>query len=181
MGRAPFEDFAPREGFRLGRGIDGSYILEASVSAERLLGVFLEAIAQLGDYGIVVVEDANLSGGLEIEESLSDEMENWKIRSSIVDFEDVILHDGRVGVTVFEKSLGDEVRVDSHKTLRVLTEEPSRYLRVLSRFSIEFDPSLELVSERAHSHSVPARGADRLLELKHRLHVRRDVWIGEEE
>ncbi|MEQ8765028.1 MAG: hypothetical protein RL885_13935 [Planctomycetota bacterium] len=176
----PAVEQSPMEGYRVEPAEDGLWRIIASVSAEKLIDLLLDCTSRLSSQVFAVIEDAWASGGADFEEYFSVEMDLCVLQSYLFEFGPLVLDDGFLGVSVFDKSVADEIRLDVHKNLQILTDEVGRYSPILRRFGLAHLPELRLVSESPHYHcTVPDR--ERSLDLfKVWLHAEPDPLVHDE-
>lgn len=171
---------APVEGYRVELAEDGLWRIIASASAEKLLPLLLESTSCLSPHVFAVIEDAWTSGGAEYDEYFSPELDNCVLQSYLLEFETLLLDDGCLGVSIYDKSVADEIRLDVHKNLQILTEDIERYAPILASHGLSHRPSLRLISEHPHYHCTVA-DRERSLDLfKIWLHAEPDPLVHEE-
>ncbi len=176
----PAVAFTPQEGFREEVTEDGLPRIVAAASGDRILDLFLDSVAALGPYVFAIIEDASTSGGADYEEYFSVELDNCVLRSYLVEFQSLVLHDGCLGVSVFDKSMADEIRLDVHKNLQIVTEKPKEHRVRLESLGLRLDPDLRLVSELPHYHCTSSHHGRQLEMFKTWLQACPDPLIREE-
>src|SRR5579884_1874526 len=123
---SPHGPVRPREGYRREVYRAGGLevpVLAASASCEKLFGLFLALLEPLGPVVDVVLETAHQSGGAGHRDLPRTAIDLPVLQSHLLDFEDLLLHDGCTGVAVLSASGPMEVQFDEHKLLIVYARQ----------------------------------------------------------
>ncbi|MGL4943989.1 MAG: hypothetical protein ACRC46_12460 [Thermoguttaceae bacterium] len=166
----------PREGFRRDIYADAERqftvpVLVCSVSAEQIFDVFLDLLTPLGGTTDVVLETSHHYTHGEHRDFLRRDIEVPVLKSLLCDYEDMLLHDGCVGIAVIHTSDMLEVQWDEHKILTVYGQRLQPFEAVLRRYGIRLCGSLRTIPEAEHIHSSHDRFAEDFLALKASLGV----------
>ncbi|MFO0817891.1 MAG: hypothetical protein U1A77_08120 [Pirellulales bacterium] len=148
----------PRQGYRHDRFHDeraGAEIpvLMASASAERLFDLFLDLLDPLGEIVDVVLETSHLHEVSGHTDLFRHGIDLPVLKSTLYDFEDLLLHDGCTGIAVLNPALSQEVQFDEHKLLIVYGRPLHAYERILRRYGVPRIDDLRFVSEAEHLHA----------------------------
>jgi hypothetical protein len=140
-------------------------VLMAAASQEVLLDLFFELLEPLGDTVDVVLESshARQSGH---EDLVREHMDAPILKSTLYDFEDLLLNDGCTGLAVLNPQLPLEVQFDEHKLLIMYGMDLKPFEEVLERFGLTCQPDLKFITEAEHVHSSTEEYSRQLEQLK---------------
>jgi len=93
-----------------------------------------------------------------------------------LDFEELLLNDGLVGVAIYGESSRAEVQLTKHKVIQVFASELSYFRRVLSRYSIREDSELKFLFEDFYLLVSSETGDQAMEALKDRLCIDNSVF-----
>lgn len=147
----------PREAYRTGIHRVGNRkipTMAATVSAERLLGVFLELVAPMGPGVDVVLETSHGSKNGKHRDLAREDIDLTVLSSHLLDFEEYLLADGLTGLVVCsqaDKPL-QEVQLDEHKVLVVYAYDLRPFIEVMERHGIREEREMMLILEDEHAH-----------------------------
>jgi hypothetical protein len=166
----------PREGFRLDVYRDPTArlhvpVLAASVSREKLLDLFLDLLAPLGETVDVVLETSHQSEGNGHLDLFREQIDRPVLESHFLDFEDLLLNDGCAGVAVLSTVAPMEVQFDEHKLLIVYAHDLEPFERVLRQHGVPRDDALKLITEGEHLHNTDPEHRELFEQLGCRLGV----------
>lgn len=169
-------DVVPREGFRRDVYRDPETgntmpVLAASVSAHRLFDVFMELLDPLGDEVDVVMESSHESEPGAHQDMYREHMDTVILKSTLYDYEDLLLNDGCTGIAALNPSGPMEVQFDEHKLLFVYAHDLEPFEEQLRRHGLERDDSIKFLSEAEHLHSTDDQYKERFEELRYRLGI----------
>lgn len=159
----------PREGYRVEvfeDGRTGSKIpmLAASVSMERLFGVFLELLDPLADEVDCILESHHDRRKPEdtSRDFVREHVDLPVLKSYFCDYEDVLMDDGCLAVAVVDPKAPCEIQFDDHKVLVVYAKDLWPFEVILERNGVCRDDNLRLISEGEHLHSTSPKLSRRL-------------------
>ncbi|VTS03865.1 Uncharacterized protein OS=Singulisphaera acidiphila (strain ATCC BAA-1392 / DSM 18658 / VKM B-2454 / MOB10) GN=Sinac_3284 PE=4 SV=1 [Tuwongella immobilis] len=166
----------PQEGYRVDRFRDpesGDRLksLVAAVSAERLFDVFLDCLEPLGDSITVVMESSHetqMDDHLDLRRS---DMDSPVLASTLLDFEDLLLHDGCTGIAVLAPELQMEVQFDEHKQIAIYSPILKPFRAILRRHGIEHVEGFQVLSDAEHFHQSQPHHQEEFQQLCLRLGV----------
>lgn len=165
-------DVIPSEGYKIEKRVmpDGrrQSRIVVSASAEKLLDIFDELMALLGESCSVVVEDFRADNGDHID-YFAYYKDNFVVRSILLDFEDLLLNDGFVGLAIWSEAAQAEVQLTRHKIIQVFARETSPFQRVLAEFDIEENPELRFFFDHFYLLVSTEAGDSAVAALKDRL------------
>ena len=169
-------EIVPREGYRRDVYRDPESgntmpVLAASVSSEKLFDVFMDLLDPLGDEVDVVMESSHDSEPGSHNDLYREHMDTVILKSTLYDYEDVILNDGCTGLAALNPSGPMEVQFDEHKLLFVYANDLDPFEAVLLEYGLRRDDTLKFLSEAEHLHSTDDVYKDQFEELRHRLGI----------
>ncbi len=169
-------EIIPRQGYRrdLYRDPESGNtmpVLAASVSAERLFEVFMDLLDPLGEVVDVVLESSHECEPGSHDDLYREHMDNVILRSTLYDYEELLLNDGCTGLAALNPSGPTEVQFDEHKLLFVYAHDLAPFERILQEHGLHRDDSLRFISEAEHLHSTDDEFRDQFEELQRRLGI----------
>jgi hypothetical protein len=171
-------DMVPSEGFKIEQQVmPGGYSysrIVVSVSAEKVLDIFDEFVALLGDTCGVVMEDFRTDNGDHIDH-FAYYKDTFIVRSILLDFEDLLLNDGFVGLAIWNEAVPAEVQLTRHKIIQVFARDTSPFQQVLAAFDIEENPELRFFFEHFYLLVSTEAGDSAVETLKDRLCIDHSV------
>ena len=174
-------DVVPSAGFRRevyrdnDSGTDVPVIMAAE-SRERLFDLFLDLLDPLGEEVDVVLETSHDSGEQGHEDLYRERIDMPVLKSTLYDYEDLLLDDGCTGIAVLNPRVPLEVQFDEHKLLIVYGENLLPFEEILGDYDLRCSADLRFVTESEHVHSTSEELCDRFEELKYRLAVEDEPW-----
>ncbi|MGV3486540.1 MAG: hypothetical protein ACO1RT_19135, partial [Planctomycetaceae bacterium] len=151
----------PRQGFRRDEYRDESTgrsipVIMAAATRRRLMDQFLELLDPLGSVVDVVLESSHqtTSGHQDL---YREHIDMPVLKSILLDFEELLLHDGCTGIAVVNPARGQEVQLDEHKMLIAYGEPLQPFEKRLIEGDIYPDPTIQFVTEAEHVHSSSAK------------------------
>lgn len=169
-------EIVPREGYRRDLYRDPETgntmpVLAASVSSGRLFEVFMDLLDPLGDEVDVVVESSHESELGEHADLYREHIDTVILKSTLYDYEDLLLNDGCSGVAALNPAGPMEVQFDEHKLLFVYANDLEPFEQILMDHGLRRDDSLKFISEAEHLHSTDDIYRDQFEELRYRLGI----------
>jgi hypothetical protein len=168
----------PREGYRRDTYSDPESgntmpVLAASVSAEQLFDVFMDLLDPLGDVVDVVMESSHDSEPGEHADLYREHIDTVILKSTLYDYEPLLLHDGCTGLAALNPNGPMEVQFDEHKLLFVYAHDLEPFERILLQYGMRRDDTLKFVSEAEHLHSTDDIYHEQFEEILYRLGIDR--------
>ena len=139
----------PEAGYRLEWTAASLPRLAASISAEMLFEVFVELVALLGEEPDVYLQSSH---GRMRRDYLRRNIDRPVLLSYLVEFEELLLHDGYSGIIVVDRQGNREVHFDEHKVLVVYAPRLQPFVQVMERFHLPRNDRLRLILEGVHYH-----------------------------
>jgi len=144
-------------------------VLMAAASREIVFDLFMELIDPLGHEVDVVLETSHHRDQGGHEDLYREHMDNPVLKSTLWDYEDLIMNDGCTGLAVLNPGIPQEVQFDEHKLLIVYGNPLADYERIFKRFGIKCDENIKFITEAEHVHSSNDKYFDEFEQLRMRL------------
>lgn len=148
-------------------------VLMASVTRSKLLDVFFDLLDPLGPVVDVVLETSHERRGGH-EDLYREDIDLPILKSTLYDFEDVLLNDGCTGVAVLNPRIPLEVQFDEHKLLIMYGQELVDFQDILDEYNLDRIEDMKFITEAEHVHSSTEDFARRFEELKYHLGIDAD-------
>ncbi len=166
----------PREGYRRDIYRDPETgnrmpVLAASVSAERLFEVLMDLLDPLGEEVDVVMESSHESEPGNHADLYREHMDTVILKSTLYDFESLLLNDGCTGLAALNPNGPMEVQFDEHKLLFVYANDLDVFEEILLSHGLKRDDTLKFISEAEHLHSTDDVYREQFEELRYRLGI----------
>ncbi len=151
----------PKQGFRHDEYHDETSgeripVLMASATRNSLIDTFLEMIDQLGPVVDVVLESSH-NGGSGHQDYYREHIDLPVLKSVLVEFEELLLHDGCCGVAVVNPRRRQEVQFDEHKLLIAYGTPLENFEEIFIRNDVYPTPDIHFITEAEHVHSSSER------------------------
>ena len=148
-------------------------VLMAAVTKCHVLDTFFELLEPLGPVVDVVLETSHeRTGGHS--DLYREDIDLPILKSTLYDFEDLLLNDGCTGIAVLNPRIPLEVQFDEHKLLIMYGQELADFQDTLDDYQLEQIDDLKFVTEAEHVHSSTEDYARRFEELKYQLGIDAD-------
>jgi hypothetical protein len=169
-------EIIPRQGYRRDVFRDSETgntmpVLAVSVSSEKLFDVFMDLLDPLGDEVDVVMESSHESEPGAHEDLYREHMDTVILKSTLYDYEDLLLNDGCTGIAALNAAGPMEVQFDEHKLLFVYAHDLAPFERVLLEHDLHRDDTLKFISEAEHLHSTDDVYKEEFDALRYRLGI----------
>lgn len=166
----------PQQGFRhdLFRDEENQLsvpVIMAAADREVLLDLFLDLLDPLGSEIDVVLETSHQGVGGGHVDLYREAMDMPVLKSTLLDFEDILLDDGCTGVAVLNPAKRLEVQFDEHKLLVVYGEDLQEFEQALGDHGVRCDEEIRFITEAEHVHSSREEYWKRFQQLRTRLGV----------
>lgn len=151
----------PAQGFRRDRycppsGEGDIPVVMASATRAILMDLFLELLNPLGTVVDVVLESSHHGHGQQ-RDLYRDHIDMPVLKSILLEFEELLLHDGCSGIAVVSPAKGLEVQLDEHKMLIAYGEPLHCFEEILIDSDVYPNPELRFITEAEHVHSSSRR------------------------
>ena len=171
---APTVPVVPRQGYRVETYRDPKAnfqvpVLAAAVSREKLFETFLALLDPLGDLVDVVLETSHDRNRRGHDDLYREHIDLPVLKSTLCDFEDMIVDDGCTGVAVLNPGIPLEVQFDEHKLLIMYGQDLSEFEAVLESAGLPKSEEMRFLTEAEHVHSSSDEFSRGFQELRYRL------------
>ncbi|MEL6896119.1 MAG: hypothetical protein AAFP90_08465, partial [Planctomycetota bacterium] len=93
------------------------------------------------------------------------------LKSTLLEYEDLLLNDGCTGVAVVNPRRKQEVQLDEHKIMIVYGQPLAAFERVLIAGDVYPDEQMQFITEAEHVHSSSERFIAQFHQLQRRLGI----------
>jgi hypothetical protein len=128
-------------------------VLMASASKETLFETFMDLLDPLGQEVDVVLETSHSGSRQGHVDLYREHIDLPVLKSTLWDFEELLLNDGCAGIAVINPGGPIEVQFDEHKLLIIYGRELSEFERLLNDRHVLRDDSIRFITEAEHIHS----------------------------
>ncbi|MCA9116250.1 MAG: hypothetical protein KDA79_14290 [Planctomycetaceae bacterium] len=146
-------------------------VLMASASRETLMDLFLDLLDPLGNEVDVVLETSHDGRAGEHVDLYREAIDLPVLKSTLYDFEELLLDDGCCGIAVLNPKIPLEVQLDEHKLLIVYGQELGMFEDVMREYSLPGSRDIQFITEAEHVHSSSDELAREFEQLKYRLGI----------
>lgn len=144
----------------------------AAASREDVVDLFLALLNPLGDEVDVVLESSHDQSRQGKHRDLYREHIDLPVlKSTLLDFEDMLLNDGCTGIAVLNPRIPLEVQFDEHKLLIMYGHDLSPFEDILDDYNIRQNKDIKFITEAEHVHSSSDDFADHFEQLAYRLGI----------
>lgn len=141
----------------------------AAVSREKLFEVFMDLLEPLGKEVDVVLETSHDTSSKSHENLYREHIDLPVLKSTLYDFEDLLLEDGCTGIAVLNPNIPREVQFDEHKMLIMYGEDLLDFEDILAQHRIRLDETIRFITEAEHIHSSSDGYQRTFQQLQYRL------------
>jgi hypothetical protein len=128
-------------------------VLMASASRENIFDLLLELLDPLGAEVDVVLETSHEQKSRGHDDLYREHIDLPVLKSTLCDYEDLLLDDGCTGVAVLNPGIPMEVQFDEHKLLIMYGQDLSEFEEILRRAGLPKSEELRFITEAEHVHS----------------------------
>lgn len=144
-------------------------VLMASASKEKLFDLFMDLLDPLGSEVDVVIETSHDTSRKGHHDLYREDIDLPVLKSTLYDFEDMLLNDGCTGIAVLNPNLPLEVQFDEHKLLIMYGQDLSPFEEILGDAGIWCDEDMKFLTEAEHVHSSSDQFEREFEQLQYRL------------
>lgn len=146
-------------------------VVMAAVSRERLLDVFFDLLTPVGEVVDVILETSHNCEHGGHQDLTREGIDLTILKSVLMDFEDLLLDDGCLGIAVVNPQKPMEVQFDEHKILIAYGEDSWAFESVFDDYRLECIEDMKFITEAEHVHSSSEEFMRQFEELKYRLSI----------
>jgi hypothetical protein len=144
-------------------------VLMAAATKHELFETFLDLLDPLGFEVDVVLETSHnrdTKGHLDL---YREHIDLPVLKSTLYDYEDLLLNDGCTGIAVLNPNIPLEVQFDEHKLLIAYGQDLRPFEQVLHERGVRCNDQIKFITEAEHVHSSSDNYSRQFEELKTRL------------
>lgn len=145
-------------------------VIMAAASREILLDLFLDLLEPLGHEVDVVLETSHERQGNH-QDLYREDMDLPVLKSTLYDFEDLLLGDGCTGLAALNPDIPMEVQLDEHKLLIMYGQELVDFEDILDDYGLPCMEDIKFITEAEHVHSSTEEFARQFEQMKFRLGI----------
>jgi hypothetical protein len=146
-------------------------VLMAAASSEKLLDVFMDLIDVLGNEVDVVLETSHHRDSAGHTDLYREHIDIPVLKSTLYDFEGLLLNDGCTGLAVLNPGIPQEVQFDEHKLLIVYGKPLEQFEEIFQSYGIMHNQNIRFITEAEHVHSSNEKFVRAFDELKVHLGI----------
>jgi hypothetical protein len=164
----------PCQGFRHDCFVDDETkvrvpVLMAAATKDELFETFLDLLDPLGFEVDVVLETSHNRDTKGHVDLYREHIDLPVLKSTLYDYEDLLLNDGCTGIAVLNANVPLEVQFDEHKLLIAYGQDLTAFEEVLRGRSVPRNEQIKFITEAEHVHSSSDAYQRQFEELKTRL------------
>jgi hypothetical protein len=142
----------------------------AAASREVLLELFLDLIDRLGHEVDVVLETSHDRPGKH-RDLYREDIDLPILKSSLYEFEDLLLGDGCTGIAVLNPEIPQEIQLDEHKLLIIYGQELADFEDILDDYGLPRREQIKFITEAEHVHTSSDEFVQQFEQMKFRLGI----------
>ena len=146
-------------------------VLMAAASREVIIDLFIDLLDPLGESVDVVLESSHDQTAGQHLDMGREHIDLPVLKSTLYDFEDILLDDGCTGLAVLNPRIPLEIQFDDHKLLIVYGQDLSVFENTLADYGIGRSDEIRFITEAEHVHSSSDEYVDRFQQMKYRLGI----------
>ncbi|MGQ0633827.1 MAG: hypothetical protein ACT4QC_04395 [Planctomycetaceae bacterium] len=144
-------------------------VLMAAASRESIFDLFLELLDPLGPEVDVVLETSHEQKSKGHDDLYREHIDLPVLKSTLCDYEDLLLNDGCTGIAVLNPGIPLEVQFDEHKLLIMYGQDLSEFESVLRQAGVPRSDELRFITEAEHVHSSSDELLREFEQMRYRL------------
>ncbi len=144
-------------------------VLMASATKEELFELFLDLLDPLGNEVDVVLESSHNRDAKGHVDLYREHIDLPVLKSTLYDYEDLLLNDGCTGIAVLNPSAPLEVQFDEHKLLIAYGQDLTAFEAVFGDRAVPCNDKMKFITEAEHVHSSSEQFQRQFEELQTRL------------
>ena len=148
-------------------------VIMASASRETLMDLFFELLEPLGPTVDLVLETSHQRPGGHTD-LYREEIDLSVLKSTLYDFENLLLNDGCTGIAVLNPNIPLEIQLDEHKLLILYGHELVDFEDILDDYGLPCCEDIKFITEAEHVHSSTDDFVRQFDQMKYRLGLDED-------
>ncbi|MBL4885635.1 MAG: hypothetical protein JKY95_14025 [Planctomycetaceae bacterium] len=146
-------------------------VIIASQTSQSVMDLFIDLLDPLGEQVDLVLETSHQQNEGVHRELQRDSMDLPELKSTLYDYEDMILNDGCCGVAVMNSKVPLEVQFDEHKLLLMYGQHLGQFESILMSHGLDCRDEIKFITEAEHVHSSTIEYSEKFEELTYRLGI----------
>lgn len=146
-------------------------VIIAAQTSQLVMDLFIDLLDPLGEQVDLVLETSHQQQEGVHRDLQRDSMDLPVLKSTLYDYEDMILNDGCCGVAVMNSQIPLEVQFDEHKLLLMYGQHLGQFERILLSHGLDCRDEIKFITEAEHVHSSTMEYCDLFEELTYRLGI----------
>ena len=146
-------------------------VIMGAASSEIVLDIFFDLLDPMGQRVDVVLEtshDHNQGGH---KDQFREDIDLPVLKSTLYDYEDLLLNDGCAGIAVLNPRIPMEVQLDEHKLLIMYGQDLSEFESIFEQYNVECNEDVQFITEAEHMHSSSDELCQQFQQLRYRLGI----------
>jgi len=127
-------------------------VLMAAVTRRKLFEAFMDLLNPLGRTVNVVLETGHNRNSMGHKDLYREHMDLPVLKSILWDYEELLTHDGRTGIAVFNPATHEELQFEEHKLFIIYAQSLVRYQEILNTHQIPCRERIKFINEAEHVH-----------------------------
>jgi hypothetical protein len=145
-------------------------VIMAAASREVLFDLFLDLLEPLGHQVDVVLETSHDRKSRH-QDMYREDIDLPVLKSTLYEFEDLLLADGCTGMAVLNPKIPTEVQLDEHKLLIMYGQELVDFEDILDDYGLPCIENMKFITEAEHVHSSSDEFEREFDQIKYRLGI----------
>ena len=146
-------------------------VVMAAATRNAILDVFFDLLDPMGFEVDVVLESSHNSDHGGHQDMIRESIDLPILKSILMDYEDLLLNDGCMGIAVLNSNLPMEVQLDEHKLLIGYGQTLADFEQTFAEYGIECEEDIQFITEAEHVHSSSEEYFERFNELRYDLGI----------
>ena len=146
-------------------------VVMAAASRETVLDLFFALLDPMGNEVDVVLESSHDSDHGSHDDLVRESIDLPVLKSLLMDYEDLLLDDGCMGIAVLNPNIPMEVQFDEHKLLIAYGQNLNAIEGTLIDHYVDCHEDIRFITEAEHVHSSSEEFIERFRELRYDLGI----------
>ena len=146
-------------------------VLMASASREVLFDLFVDLLDPVGQEVDIVLETSHERESGQHKDLYREHIDMPVLKSTLYDFEDLLLDDGCCGVAILNPRIPVEIQLDEHKLIIIYGHDTSEFEQILIDHGVPCSEDIRFITEAEHVHSSSEEYVERFEQLRFRLGI----------
>jgi hypothetical protein len=145
-------------------------VVMGAASKETVLDLFFDLLEPLGNEVDMVLETSHERNNGH-QDLYRESIDLPVLKSTLYDFEELLLNDGCLGIAVLNPRIPFEVQFDEHKLLIMYGKNLSEFERVFRNYGVRCNEEIKFITEAEHVHSSSEEYFEQFQQLRYRLGI----------